>query len=155
MPIDPSVRVAQVQARADTHAEELSTLREGIGDFKEVLVEFMRTAVSNPATGFVLAVVTVDVLYRSKIIDDATFKGLTFALYAAFSVDLVVDVAGLFTFSSGGNGNADLIRPVTQTMVQAPSGNAAQAGLMAKLIGLVRGGGAGAGEVAIPAGAAL
>lgn len=164
-PRPTTLPVARILAKAETHAAELDLAKSALGDMKDLIVEFFRTAVSNPATGWVAAMIVNDIAYRAKLIDDATFKAIFIGLSAAFAVDVTIEavsgVENALTFGllggGGGGSNTDLIKPVTQTVVQSPTSRAgADPTFAARLMGLVRGAGAaGPGEVAIPAGAML
>ncbi len=158
-PLPTNLPVARLQVKLEREEMELDALKSALTDLKDIIVEFTRTAVSNPATGFVLAMVTTDVLYRMKVIDQGTANLVMGALLAAFAVDITVEVSGILSGVFGGSsstgGNVDLIKPVTTTVVNSPtSGKSGNDGLAKRLLSMLPGGGVGVSTEEVAAGAA-
>jgi len=102
---------------------------------KDVLIEFIRTANSNPLVGLATSLIITDILYRLKVIDLPTFifiNGLVGAidvaqisaeLMDAISNDInaIASILHPFTISSEGVKLPDLLRPSASTIVYAQS----------------------------------
>lgn len=60
--------------------ELMSFLSTLTGDVKDIAIEIIRTANSNPLLGILVSIVSVDILARLKIIDPGTAAGLYVAI---------------------------------------------------------------------------
>lgn len=108
------------RAMAKIH-KELSYLGftgDVIKDAKDVAVELIHAAQTNPVIGVVVGIVTLNVLYRSHVIDNGAytlgiaFVGAAGGLSLAQELENLIPGISLFT---GGSKDADLIKPVAQT----------------------------------------
>jgi len=163
MPTAPGVAAVRASGQTERFVAELDLAKAALGDFKDLLIEFVRTASSNPLTGFALVVIVADILKTQKVISPSAASLIEVTATAAYGVDIALDLeSGLLSIfgKNPGTSNADLVRPSVETMVAPPTtahGNGQGAGsgsAISRLLGLVApGAGAGGSSVSIPAGA--
>lgn len=147
----------RLQIKAQEQESDNKLVLGSIDAFKDLGIEFMRTAVANPLTGMALTIISADVLYRMKVISVGARNLIWTTVVVAFGVTVTVDVINELESIFGGGNAADsnLVRPNTSTIVQPPTSNAGgtAGGLMAAVKSLagVLPQGAKAAEAVIPA----
>jgi hypothetical protein len=102
------LRIAREQLSAEKIRAEIDLIKELTRDFKDVIVELLRVGASHPLVGFMITVVTVDVLNRLKIIDEGTA--------------LLVD--GVASAVIGGDAAASIITSLTDAIPKFGAGAA-------------------------------
>jgi len=131
--------IEKLKSRAERRLIREISNKELIGkliDFgKDVLIEFIRTANSNPIVGLATSLIITDILYRLKIIDLPTLliiNGLIGAVdiaqisseimdAIANDINAISSILHPFTLSSEGIKLPDLLRPSATTIVYAQS----------------------------------
>jgi hypothetical protein len=129
----PRVQAPKV-AKVLLKLEDLKTYRELAADFKDIVIEFIRTAATNPLMGFVLAAVSADILRKVGVIDNGTALLIDVTATGAFAVDMagtVIDDLGNFIPSFGGSKTPppDVVTPSVQTVVYGDSGRTKESGI--------------------------
>lgn len=114
--------------RAMQHSKNdafMETLLQLLEQGKDVIVELVRAANSNPLLGIFISIVATDILARSKIIDPSTAAGLYVAIGAIEGASVAgtiisdfTDVFKLFSKSP----TQDLVRPSATTIVYPRAG---------------------------------
>jgi hypothetical protein len=107
--------------------ELLNFLGNLTGDIKDVAIEIIRTANSNPLLGILVSVVTVDILSRLKIIDPGTAAGLYVAIGtiegAEVATGVITSLTDVFHLFGKSPAAPNLIEPSATTIVYG-QGNA-------------------------------
>jgi hypothetical protein len=112
--VDTAVSVARIQAEADKFKAELGLVKDLTGEARDVLVQMLKAATSNPVIGIIGAVIIVDLLHQAKILSPVGYTfcmitlGIVEASYAATVLSQIT--AGTYDFTSI-LGGVDVSRP--------------------------------------------
>jgi hypothetical protein len=124
------LRIVRDTNAAELNKEQLRALVQLAGDAKDVVIEIIRTALSNPLMGAVVGVILVNVLERAGVIDHGTGLLADSLIGGSFGVTMAADVIqaiGDLKSVFGGAGQAappDLVKPSAQVIVFAPGSSA-------------------------------
>jgi len=109
------------KSKLKTERELMSFLSNLSGDVKDIAIEIIRTANSNPLLGILVSVVSVDILSRLKIIDPGTAAGLYVAIGtiegAEVATGVITSLADVFHIFGKSPSAPNLIEPSATTIV--------------------------------------
>jgi hypothetical protein len=111
-----SAKIRKAALRLERQLAQMGFAESVIHDLKDITVELIKTAQTNPLVGIAVSLVTVDILKRLHIIDEKIFDLLVLIISAAAGVDLA---RALLEGLIPGTGNVDLIKPVPSTYTRA------------------------------------
>ena len=109
------------RSKLKTERELMSFLSNLSGDVKDIAIEIIRTANSNPLLGILVSVVSVDILSRLKIIDPGTAAGLYVAIGtiegAEVATGVITSLGDVFHIFGKSPSAPNLIEPSATTIV--------------------------------------
>lgn len=115
------------RSKLKSERELMSFLSNLSGDVKDIAIEIIRTANSNPLLGILVSIVSVDILSRLKIIDPGTAAGLWVAIGtvegAEVASGIITSLADVFHIFGKSPAAPNLIEPSATTIVYG-QGNA-------------------------------
>lgn len=115
------------QSKLKSERELMNFLSNLSGDVKDIAIEIIRTANSNPLLGILVSVVSVDILSRLKIIDPGTAAGLYVAIGtiegAEVATGVITSLSDVFHIFGKSPSAPNLIEPSATTIVYG-QGNA-------------------------------
>lgn len=113
------------RSKLKSERELMTFLGNLSGDIKDIAIEIIRTANSNPLLGILVSVVSVDILSRLKIIDPGTAAGLYVAIGtiegAEVATGVITSLTDVFHIFGKSPSAPNLIEPSATTIVYGQS----------------------------------
>lgn len=117
--------------------ELMSFLSTLTGDVKDIAIEIIRTANSNPLLGILVSIVSVDILARLKIIDPGTAAGLYVAIGtiegAEVATGIITSLSDVFHIFGKSPSAPNLIEPSATTIVYGQGNSVDLQALMSRM----------------------